>query len=649
MTDLDKESVALHAELHGKLEVQSKVALHNRKDLSLAYTPGVAQVCQEIAADPARVFDLTLKHNTVAVVSDGSAILGIGNLGRRGGHSGDGRQGRAVQGVRRRRRLPDLPRDAGRRRDRHAPCALIAPVFGGINLEDISAPRCFEVEARLQDLGIPVFHDDQHGTAIVVLAALLNALKVAGKTLDECTIVFNGSGASAIACARLILSYGELGRAPKPGDIILCDSKGIVHRDRTDLNAYKRELAERTNKRNLHRQRSPTRCAAPTSSSACRRATWSRQEMVRSMHQHPIILAMANPIPEIMPDAARDAGAAVVGTGRSDFPNQINNVLAFPGVFRGALDAGATVVNEEMKIAAAEALAGYVIEPTPERILPDPLDKHVAPAHRPRRRRRRARHRRLPVSDGLAATPGAFGRRSGGLRSAARHAAQPLDSRAPAGIVRACSAGFSCPRSLLAALPAARPGARSPSETIAPARTPDRSATISGPRRRGQPPDARRRYTIGETSGSAPGSRSGPVRDDEHAQHAAAARCRRCRSGPMTRAAHVARPAARSPRASAGAVKHDIDQPLGERISRPAARARARCRSRCARCASRRQPMPRVAAAARRPRCPPTTPRRARRGRRRPRGGSRDADAAPRRPQRECRSKTCGRRSAARR
>jgi malate dehydrogenase (oxaloacetate-decarboxylating) len=250
MTELDKESVALHSELHGKLEVKSKVGLHNRKDLSLAYTPGVAQVCQEIAAAPARVFELTLKHNTVAVVSDGSAILGIGNLGPEAAIPV--MEGKAVlfkefAGVDAfpicvaTQEVDEIVRTV----------RMIAPVFGGINLEDISAPRCFDVEARLQDLGIPVFHDDQHGTAIVVLAALLNALKVAGKKLDQCTIVFNGSGASAIACTKLILSYGEMGRAPKPDNILLCDSKGIVHRDRTDLNAYKHELAQRTTKDNL--------------------------------------------------------------------------------------------------------------------------------------------------------------------------------------------------------------------------------------------------------------------------------------------------------------------------------------------------------------------------------------------------------------
>jgi malate dehydrogenase (oxaloacetate-decarboxylating) len=253
----------------------------------------------------------------------------------------------------------------------------IAPVFGGINLEDISSPRCFEVEARLQDLGIPVFHDDQHGTAIVVLAALINALKVTGKKLGDCTVVFNGSGASAIACARLILRCGELGELEPVGDMILCDSKGIVHPERADLNEHKRELAERTNRRNRRGGLADAMEGADVFIGLSQ-GNLVTVEMVHSMRPHPIILAMANPTPEIMPDLARDAGAAVVGTGRSDFPNQINNVLAFPGVFRGALDCSARVINDEMKLAAAKALAAYVIEPTPERVLPDPLDKKVA-------------------------------------------------------------------------------------------------------------------------------------------------------------------------------------------------------------------------------------------------------------------------------
>jgi malate dehydrogenase (oxaloacetate-decarboxylating) len=254
---------------------------------------------------------------------------------------------------------------------------LLAPVFGGINLEDIAAPRCFEVEARLQDLGIPVFHDDQHGTAIVVLAALINALKVTGKDLGQCTVVFSGSGASAIACAKLIRSFGLLGVLPMPGDILLCDSKGIVHRGRTDLNPYKQEMLEWTNRSNRSGSLADALKGADVFIGLSQAGLVS-PEMVQSMNRHPIVFAMANPVPEIMPDLAHAAGAVVVGTGRSDFPNQINNVLAFPGVFRGALDAQATVINEEMKVAAAQALAEIVLEPTPERVLPNPLDKSVA-------------------------------------------------------------------------------------------------------------------------------------------------------------------------------------------------------------------------------------------------------------------------------
>ncbi len=377
MTDLDKESVELHSRLHGKLEVHSKVALATTRDLSLAYTPGVAQVCLEIAKDPTRVFELTIKRNTVAVVSDGSAILGIGNLGPEAALPV--MEGKAVlfkefAGV------DAFPiclatQDAD---DIVKIVKALAPVFGGINLEDISAPRCFEIEARLQGIGIPVFHDDQHGTAIVVLAALLNALQVTRKDFATCTVVFSGAGAAAIACARLILSCGTSGLLPPVGDILLCDSKGIVHRDRTDLNPAKRELAQQTNRGGRKGSLADALSGADVFIGLSQ-PDLVTPAMVRTMKQHPIVLAMANPVPEIMPDAARAGGAVVVGTGRSDFPNQINNVLAFPGVFRGALDAGATTINADMKVAAAQALATAVIEPTPERILPDPLDRGVAP------------------------------------------------------------------------------------------------------------------------------------------------------------------------------------------------------------------------------------------------------------------------------
>jgi malate dehydrogenase (oxaloacetate-decarboxylating) len=367
--------VELHAQLHGKLGVRSKVSLASKHDLSLAYTPGVGQVCVEIARAPERVFDLTIKHNTVAVVSDGSAILGLGNLGAEAAIPV--MEGKAVL----------FKEFAGV--DAFPICLAtqdvdeivtivraIAPVFGGINLEDISAPRCFAVEARLQDLGIPVFHDDQHGTAIVTVAALLNALKVTRKNLAECTIVFSGSGASAISCAKLIQSFGKLGHMPEAGDILLCDSKGIVGRARTDLNPYKREIAETTNRRGMKGSLADALRGADVFIGLSQ-PNIVTEDMVRTMNPQPIVFAMANPVPEIMPHLARAAGAVVVATGRSDFPNQINNVLAFPGVFRGALDAGAQVIDEEMKVAAAQTLASIVIEPVPERILPDPLDKSV--------------------------------------------------------------------------------------------------------------------------------------------------------------------------------------------------------------------------------------------------------------------------------
>ncbi len=376
MSEYDRKSIEMHDRLHGKLSVESKIPLKTRDDLSTAYTPGVAAVCNEIHQHPERVFDLTIKRNTVAIVSDGSAILGLGNLGAEA--SIPVMEGKAILF----KAFADIDGFPICLRTQDADeivrtVRAIAPVFGGINLEDISAPRCFEIEEQLQDLGIPVFHDDQHGTAIVTHAALLNALKVAGKDLADCKIVFNGSGASAIACSKLILSAGENGYTSKVGDIVLCDSKGIIHKDRKDLNPYKAELSQVTNREGLQGGLADAIRGADVFIGLSM-ANLVSQDMVRSMKPHPIILAMANPDPEIMPDLAREAGAAVVGTGRSDFPNQINNVLAFPGTFRGALDAGAKVINDEMKLAASEALAAEVIEPSPERILPDPLDKTVA-------------------------------------------------------------------------------------------------------------------------------------------------------------------------------------------------------------------------------------------------------------------------------
>ncbi|MGH7899559.1 MAG: NAD(P)-dependent malic enzyme, partial [Candidatus Binatia bacterium] len=326
MTDFGDESVALHARLHGKLGIQSKVTLASRTDLSLAYTPGVGQVCIEVARAPERVYELTIKRNTVAVVSDGSAILGLGNLGPEAAIPV--MEGKAIL-FKEFAGIDAFPiclatQDVG---EIVRTVRAIAPVFGGINLEDISAPRCFEVEEQLQNLGIPVFHDDQHGTAIVTVAALLNALKVTRKNLAESTIVFSGSGASAIACTRLIQKFGKIGHLPKVDDIILCDSKGIVHRGRKDLNSYKRELAETTNKHGRTGSLADALAGADVFIGLSQAGIVS-EDMVRSMNREPIIFAMANPVPEIMPHHARAAGAVVVATGRSDFLNQINNVLA---------------------------------------------------------------------------------------------------------------------------------------------------------------------------------------------------------------------------------------------------------------------------------------------------------------------------------
>jgi malate dehydrogenase (oxaloacetate-decarboxylating) len=376
MTDFDAESLALHERVHGKLAVASKVPLATRHDLSLAYTPGVAAVCLAIAKDPSRARQLTIKGNTVAVVTDGSAILGIGNLGPLAAlpvMEGKAILFREFAGV-------DAFPICLDTQDTDAIVAAvraIAPVFGGINLEDISAPRCFEIESRLADLGIPVFHDDQHGTAVVVLAALLSALRVTKKDLSACRVVFNGSGAAAIGCARLILSAAERGLLPAPADLIMCDSKGIIHIERGDLNAAKLELAGRGNRGKMKGLLADAMKGADVFIGLSQGNTVTG-DMVRSMAKDPVVFAMANPTPEIMPDVAVAAGAAVVGSGRSDLPNQINNVLAFPGIFRGALDAGARTITDEMKIEAARALATYVREPTAEHILPDPLDRDVA-------------------------------------------------------------------------------------------------------------------------------------------------------------------------------------------------------------------------------------------------------------------------------
>jgi malate dehydrogenase (oxaloacetate-decarboxylating) len=378
MTDFFDRSLIVHEQLRGKIGIHSRVPVKSRDDLSLAYTPGVARPCEVIAGDVSRARDLTIKNNSVAVVSDGSAVLGLGNIGP---HAAiPVMEGKALlfsefAGI----AAWPICVDTQDASEIIETVRRIAPVFGGINLEDIAAPRCFEVEAALQDLGIPVFHDDQHGTAIVLLAALLNASAVVGRELTEMTAVINGAGAAGTAIARLLCCVGHDPSVCRPmKDVIVCDSKGAIHAGREGLTPEKKELLRYTNRANRSGKLDDVLQGADVFIGVSKGDLLNGSH-VKSMSDTPIILAMANPIPEIMPDVARDAGAAVVGTGRSDFPNQVNNVLAFPGIFRGALDAGAQRITEEMKLAAARALAACVESPTADLILPDALDSRVAP------------------------------------------------------------------------------------------------------------------------------------------------------------------------------------------------------------------------------------------------------------------------------
>lgn len=376
-----EESLKFHEAHHGKLAVASKVPVENKYDLSLAYTPGVAEVCREIAREESRAFDLTLKHNTIAVVTDGSAILGLGNLGASAAIPV--MEGKAIL-FKQFANVDAFPicLDTQNVDEIVAAVKQIAPVFGGINLEDIAAPKCFEVERRLkEELSIPVVHDDQHGTAVVVLAALINALKLKSLAIEDAKIVINGAGAAGTAIAELLIAYGA-------HHIVVCDSKGVIYKGRPDLNDAKLALAEITN-RACHAGHDATGCVISDLAGAMQgadifigvsTADVVTAEMVQSMAPQPIVFAMANPIPEIMPDVARAAGAFIIATGRSDFPNQINNVLAFPGIFRGALDNRVRLITEHMFVEAAKRIAACVLEPTPEYIIPSPFDTNVAPA-----------------------------------------------------------------------------------------------------------------------------------------------------------------------------------------------------------------------------------------------------------------------------
>ncbi len=371
--DYAKESLKLHYEWNGKIEVVARAKVDNKEALSLAYTPGVAQPCLEIQKDINKSYELTRRSNLVAVITDGSAVLGLGDIGPEAGMPV--MEGKCV-----------LFKEFGgvdafplcvRTQDVDEfvnTVTLLCGSFGGINLEDIAAPRCFEIERKLKEKAdIPIFHDDQHGTAVICCAALINSLKIVGKKIEDCTAVFNGAGAAGVAIAKLFKVMGI-------GDIIMCDRKGVIC-DGDDLAPAKQDIADFTNKNHVRGSLADAMKGADIFIGVSAPGVVT-QDMIRSMAKDPIVLAMANPVPEIMPDLAKEAGAAVVGTGRSDFPNQVNNVLAFPGIFRGALDVRASDINEEMKIAAAKALADLVSdeELNPEYVIPKAFDPRVGGA-----------------------------------------------------------------------------------------------------------------------------------------------------------------------------------------------------------------------------------------------------------------------------
>ena len=368
----------MHQQLKGKVGIHNKLPIGSREDLSVAYTPGVARPCEVIAEDPDEAFKLTIKGNSVAVISDGSAVLGLGDIGPLA--SLPVMEGKALL-FREFAKIDAWPvcldtKDPDKIIET---CRLIAPSFGGINLEDISAPRCFKIEEALQDLGIPVFHDDQHGTAIVLLAGLINAAKVVNKSLGDLRVVINGAGAAGTAIAKLIAGVGVEEASVEPvQDVLLCDSRGIISRDRDDLNEEKEKLLTFSNANNVSGSLKDALNDADVFIGVSKGNLLTATD-IATMADNAIIFGMANPVPEIMPEDAFAGGAAVVGTGRSDFPNQVNNVLVFPGIFRGALDARAPAITSGMKIAAALALAGTVDKPSAEMILPHPLDRTVAP------------------------------------------------------------------------------------------------------------------------------------------------------------------------------------------------------------------------------------------------------------------------------
>lgn len=376
--DIFEDSLNLHRYLKGKIVVRNKMDIFTKEQLSMVYSPGVAAPCEEIAKDPNKVWDYTLKGNCVAIVSDGSAVLGLGNIGPLAAIPV--MEGKAML-FRRFGQINAFPivLDTQDTEQIIATVRNIAPVFGGINLEDIAAPRSFEIEDRLQDIGIPVFHDDQHGTAIVALGALINACKVVGKRFEDLSIVINGAGAAGIAIARMLrcVDADESDVCTPVREIILCDTKGILHKDRHDLNDAKRAALTYSNPNNKKGSVKDALVGADVFIGVSQGDLLVAAD-IATMAKDSIIFALANPTPEIMPDEAYKGGAKVVGTGRSDFPNQVNNVLGFPGIFRGALDAHAKRITPKMKLMAAYAIASCITHPTAEMIIPPALNEEVA-------------------------------------------------------------------------------------------------------------------------------------------------------------------------------------------------------------------------------------------------------------------------------
>lgn len=377
MEEVYKKSVELHEEMQGKIEMVNKIPVDSKEKLSLVYSPGVAQPCLEIEKNPERAYDLTIKGNTIAVVTNGTAVLGLGDIGPLA--SLPVMEGKAML-FKKFAGINAFPICIDSKNTRHIIETIrrIAPSFGGINLEDIAAPESFEIEEALQDIGIPVFHDDQHGTAIVTLAAMINACKVTGKKLTDLKVVINGAGAAGIAIAKLLRCFhidSPLCQSVKT--LIVCDSKGAIHRFRNDLNKAKTELLKYSNFDDVEGDIHEVIKGADVFIGVSKGNILNKED-IKNMAENPIIFAMANPTPEIMPADALEAGAAIVGTGRSDFSNQINNVLAFPGIFKGALKARASTISTEMKLAAAYAIANSLENPTADEVIPSALDTSLA-------------------------------------------------------------------------------------------------------------------------------------------------------------------------------------------------------------------------------------------------------------------------------